>query len=72
MDCVLKFNQGFVQSVEFLKYENLQASFSDLGNEGQMKISAKLLSEIFFTPSLLHYIRTLLSRVQHICIAISL
>ena len=45
MDCVLKFNQGFVQSVEFLKYmyENLQASFSDLGNEGKMKIRCEEL-----------------------------
>ena len=43
MDCVLKFNQGFVQSVEFLKYENMQASFSDLGNVGKMKIRCEEL-----------------------------
>lgn len=43
MDCVLKFNQGFVQSVKFLKYENLQASFSDLGIEEKMKIRCEEL-----------------------------
>ena len=43
MDCVLKFNQGFVQSVKFLKYENLQASFSDLGIEEEMKIRCEEL-----------------------------
>ena len=43
MDCMLKFNQGLVQSVEFLKYENLQASFSDLGNEGKMRIRCEEL-----------------------------
>ena len=40
---MLKFNQGLVQSVEFLKYENLRASFSDLGNEGKMRIRCEEL-----------------------------
>ena len=68
MDCVLKFNQGFVQGVKFLKYENLQASFSDLGIEERMKIRCEeleVLSEIFFTLYPYAYIKTLLSHVQH-------